>query len=108
MIEVVGILIAAGDGEHAGAQDVRDAVRHQPRIASVGDQRREPRGEADRSLGGSEQQHPAVRGQPPPVERRGDFLAPDGWEIERQQRILGHGGCGSRGGVDKLVSTPNS
>ena len=38
MIEIVGVLIAAGDREHAGAQNVGDAVRHQQRIARIGDQ----------------------------------------------------------------------
>ena len=38
MIEVVGILIAAGDGEHAGAQDIGDTVGHKQRVARVGDQ----------------------------------------------------------------------
>jgi hypothetical protein len=38
MIEVVGILIAAGDGEHARTQNVGYAVGHQQRIARVGDQ----------------------------------------------------------------------
>jgi len=37
MIEVVGILIAAGNGKHAGAQNVGHAVGHQQRIARVGD-----------------------------------------------------------------------
>jgi len=41
MIEVVGVLITASDSEHAGAQDVIDAVRHPGGIARVGDQRRE-------------------------------------------------------------------
>lgn len=42
MVEVVGILVAASDGEDAGAQDVGDAVRDQQRIALVLDQPGEP------------------------------------------------------------------
>jgi hypothetical protein len=38
MVEVVGVLVAAGDGEHAGAQDVGDAVRHEQGIARIGNQ----------------------------------------------------------------------
>ena len=30
-----------------------------------------------------------------PVERGSDFLAADGWESERLNRIVMHGGCGS-------------
>ena len=36
MVKIVGIFIAARDGEHAGAQDVGSAVRDQHRIARVG------------------------------------------------------------------------
>ncbi len=46
MIEVVAILVAAGDGEHARPQDVGDAVRHERRVARVGDQRGQPCGDA--------------------------------------------------------------
>ena len=45
MIEVVGVLIAAGDGEHAGAQDICDAVRHEQRVSWIGDQRRQTVGD---------------------------------------------------------------
>lgn len=38
VVEVVGILVAASDGEHAGSQDVGDAVRHEQRIARIGNQ----------------------------------------------------------------------
>ncbi len=95
MIEIVGIFIAAGDGEHAGAQDVGDAVRHQQRIARVGDQRRQPIGDPDASLRRSQQHHAAIGGEASAIERRGDFLASDGWKAERLNRIVGHGGCGS-------------
>ena len=50
MIEVVAIFIAAGDGKHARAQDVGDAVPHQQRIARVAHQRRKFGGDPDRLL----------------------------------------------------------
>ena len=37
MIEVVTILISAGDGEHARAQDVGDAVADERRVTGIGD-----------------------------------------------------------------------
>src|SRR5882757_7556074 len=37
MIEIVGILVTAGNGKHARG-DVDDTVRHQQRIARIGDQ----------------------------------------------------------------------
>ena len=108
MVEIVAVLIAAGDGQDAGAQDVGHAVRHKVRIARVGDQGRELVGDPQTPLGGGEQHHAAIGRDASAIERGGDFLARDGWEMERQQAIFGHGGCGSRGRVDRMASTPNS
>ena len=69
MIEVVGVLIAAGDGEHAGAQNVVDAVRHQQRITRVGDQRRQPLRDPHTPLGSGQKHHAAIRGEAPAIER---------------------------------------
>ena len=107
-IEIVAILVAARDGEHPRAQDVGHAVRHKVRVARVGDQARKLVGDAQAPLGSGEQHHAAIGCQAPAVEPGGDLLAPDGWEIERQEAIFEHGGCGSRDRVDCLVSTPNS
>ena len=65
-------------------------------------------GDAEAPLGGGQQHHAAIGCETSAIERGDDFLALDGWEIEWQQDIFGHGGCGSRDGVDCLVSTPNS
>ena len=70
-------------------------LRHQQRIARISDQRREPVGDAERSFDRREQHHAAIGGDAPAIERGGDFLALDGWEIKRQQVIFEHGGCGS-------------
>jgi hypothetical protein len=51
MIEMVGVLIAAANGEHAGAQNVGEAVRHQRRIARIGDQRCQHLRDTDAPLG---------------------------------------------------------
>ncbi len=95
MVEVIGVLIAAGDGKHAGAQDVGDAVRHQQRVARVSDQRRQSLRDPHAPLGGSQQHYPAVGGDASAVERCGDFLAAYGWKAERVDCIVRHGGCGS-------------
>jgi hypothetical protein len=108
VVKVVAVLIAAGDGEDASAQDVGDAVGDEIGIAWVGDQRGQLVGDAQAPLGGGQQHHAASGGEAPTIEPGGDFPALDGWEIERQQGIFGHGGCGSRDGVDWLVSTSNS
>ena len=88
VVEIVSVLVAAGDGEHAGAQDVGDAVGHKIRIARVGDQRGELVGDPQTPLGGGQQHHAAIGGEPSAIERGGDFLALDGWEMERQQAYL--------------------
>jgi hypothetical protein len=54
-------------------------------------------GDAEPSLGLCQQHHATVRSDPATVERRGDFLASDGWKRKRQERIVGHGGCGRPG-----------
>ncbi len=95
LIEIVGILIAAGDGEHARAQEVDHTVRHQQRIARIGDQPRQPMGNPDTSFGSSQKHHAAIRGETTAIERRGEFLASDGRKPERLNRIVAHGGCGS-------------
>ena len=95
VIEVVGVLIAAGNRQHACAQNVGDTVGHQQRIARIGDQRREPFGNTEGLLDRGEQHHAAIRGHASTVKRGGDFLALDGWETEWQQAIFEHGGCGS-------------
>ena len=43
----------------------------------------------------------------PPSKAAVTFLRPTDGESERQEHIFGHGGCGSRGYVAELVSTPN-
>ena len=107
-VEIVAILVAARDRQDAGAQDVGHAVLHKMRIARVVDQVSELVGDAQAPLGGGKQQHAAIGGDATAVEPRDDFLARDGWEMERQECIFGHGGCCSRDCVDRMASTPNS
>jgi hypothetical protein len=51
IIEVIGIRIAAGDGEDAGAQDVFQQVRDTRRLAVIGDHRGQCRTETKPSVG---------------------------------------------------------
>ena len=95
MIEIVGILIAAGDGQHASAQNIGDTVRDQLWIAPIGDQPSETIRDPKPPLRRAQQHHPAIRGQATPIKAGRDFLAADGWKTERQHHIVGHGGCGS-------------
>ena len=49
--EVVAILIAARDGEDAGADHVCDRVLHAAWIAPIGDEARQPFGDPEPALG---------------------------------------------------------
>jgi len=97
MIEVVGIRVAAGDGEDAGADHVLDRVDDAGRVALIGEEAGEPLGDSETALGQGEQQDAAIRGEPPAVEGGCDLLARNGWEAEWQGRSGGHGGCGGLG-----------
>ena len=68
VVEVVGVLVAAGDGEHAGTQDIGDAVGHEGRVARIGNQRGQPVGNAKATLGGGQEHDAAIGGEPAPVE----------------------------------------
>jgi hypothetical protein len=54
-IEIVGILIAAGDRQHAGTQDIGNAVDHTALVTRIGDARGELLREPQPTLGLSEQ-----------------------------------------------------
>ena len=95
MVEVVGVFVAAGDGENAGTQDVINAVGHQGGVARVGDRCCQLRCDPQLPFYRAEQQDAAVGGDAPAIEGGGQFLAADGWKIKRRDRIVGHGGCGS-------------
>ena len=95
-VEVVGILVAAGDGEDAGAQNVGHRVLHARRITWIVDRRGQPVGQLQVPLGRSQKHDPTIRRDASAVECGRDLLASNGWKREWQQRIVGHGGCGSR------------
>jgi len=87
--------MAAGDGEHAGAQDVGDAVGHQRRVARISDQPGQSPRHAQATLGGGQKHDAAVRRHAAAIEGGGELLAADGWKEEGCGRIIGHGGCGA-------------
>ena len=95
MIEVVGIGIATGDREDARAQDIGERVSDTQRIAVIRDHTGQRLGQPELLVGTRQQQHAAVRGETSAIKGGGDFFAADGWQRERQQGIVVHGGCGS-------------
>jgi hypothetical protein len=101
-VEIVAVLIAAGNGEDAGAQDIGHDLGDPLRIAPVPDRRGEPVRQLQAPLGRSQQHDAAVRCDPSAIERGSDLFASNGWKRERQQRIVGHGGCGWLDAVDRV------
>ena len=93
--EIVAILIAARDGEDAGADHVCDRVRHAAWSAPIRDETGEPLGDPEPALGLGQEHDATVRRQAPAIESGGDLLAANGWKRERCGCIVRHGGCGS-------------
>lgn len=106
--EVVAVLIAAGDGEDPGAQDIGQQMGDPVRIALVRDHGGEPLGDAEPPLRLGQQHDTAIRTEPPAIEGSGDLFALDGWKRERQQGIVGHGGVARSDPGTGLASTTES
>jgi hypothetical protein len=94
-IEIVGILVAAGDRQNASPQNLRQPVHKPQRITWISDHRRKLLGDREPPFGLRENHHPTVRGDPSAIERSCDLLAGNGWKGERKKPIVGHGECGS-------------
>src|SRR5215475_8783769 len=94
-IEIVGILVAAGDCQNASPQNLRQPVHKPQRITWISDHRRKLLGDREPPFGLRENHHPTVRGDPSAIERSCDLLAGNGWKGERKEPIVGHGGYGS-------------
>ena len=93
--KVIAVLIAARDGEDAGADHGRDGMLDPLRSAPIRDEAGEPLGDAKSALGLGQEHDTAVGRQAPAVESGGDLLARHGWKQERRGCIVRHGGCGS-------------
>ena len=94
-VAVIGVLIAAGDREHAEAQQGRQRVDHPLRVSPVLDTAGQRLGQAEPALRRAQQDQPAIRRERSAREIGGHFLALHGWKIEREKGILGHGGRGA-------------
>ena len=94
-VAVVGVLITAGDREHAETQHRRQRVDHPFRIAPLPDAAGQRLGKPEPALRRAQQHQPAVGRDRTAREIGGHLLALNGWKIERQQGIFGHGGRGA-------------
>jgi hypothetical protein len=111
-IEIVGILVAAGNRQHPSAQDIRLAVDDAALVARIGNAGGEPIGNPHLPLGLTEQQHAAVRRQPAAVKGSRYFLATNGWKAKAGSVIIAFGRCGlwhflprGRTGLDTHIPT---
>src|SRR5580693_8844952 len=93
-IEVVSILVAAGDRGHPRHQHFEHRMSDAALIAPIRHRAREPPANTGRALRLSQQQQAAIGGLVAAVKINCEFLAADRWKIERKQRIVVHGGCG--------------
>jgi hypothetical protein len=93
-VEIVGVLVPARDGEDPRPQDVRQGMDGAGRITWVRDHGRELLGDAQPTLGGCQEHHPAIGADASAVKGSNDLLAGHGWKGKGQQRIVRHGRCG--------------
>ena len=93
-VAVVGILIPAGDRQHAKAQHGRERVDHLRLIAPVADTACQGLGEAYAALRLAQQDEAAVRRDQAAIEGGAHLLALHAWQIEGEKAIVGHGGRG--------------
>ena len=96
IIEVIGICVAAGDGEDA--QDVGKRVNNPRRVAPIGGLRGQACRDPEVPLRQRQQHHPAVRTEPATIEGGGDLLALNGrLELLGHPNVacpvIRHGGC---------------
>ena len=106
-VAVVRILVTARDREHAEAQHRRQRVDHQRRVAPLPDAARQRLGQAEPAFRPAQQDQPAVRRDQPAPEIGGHLLAFDGWKIEREKGIFGHGGRGAFVALGEMRLEPN-
>jgi len=75
-VEIVGVLVAAGDRQDAGAHHVRQRVRDAQRVAAIGKAMGQSFRDPQPTLRHRQQHHAAIRGQSPAIESGGTALRP--------------------------------
>ncbi len=90
-------------GRFSRREHVGHGVPHPLRVTRIVDRSRKPVGQSQTPLGGGQKHNAAIRCDASAIKRSCDLLASDGWKTQRRQRIVGHGGCGSRDLVEGLA-----
>ena len=97
MIEIVRILVTAGDSKNARAKNAGERMGDQQGITRIGNDGGEFVRQSLPALGLPQKHHAGVRGDASAVECGGDLLAANGWKREREGGIFGHGARGGDG-----------
>ena len=79
-VEIVGVFVAAGNRQDAGADHVRQRVRDAQRVAAIGKAPRQSFRDPQPTVRHRKQHHAAIRGQSPAIESRSDRLSANGWK----------------------------
>jgi hypothetical protein len=80
MIEVVGVLVAAADREHASAKHIDKAVHDPRRIAPIREHPGQIVGQTETPLSHRQKHHAPIRGKAATIEGSGDFPGVNGWK----------------------------
>ena len=93
-VEVDRILVPAGDRRRERHHHLEHLLPDAVGIAAIRHRRRKPPAHTKLALRLAKQQQPAIGRQGAAVKIYCEFLAVDGWQVEGEQRIVDHGGCG--------------
>ena len=81
-IEIIGVFVPTGDGQHTCPENVRDAVQYTRRVPPIRDQGGDAIHDAKPQFGLREQQNTGIRRDRSTVKRGSDFLRSNGWKRE--------------------------
>jgi hypothetical protein len=87
-IEIVGILVAAGDRQNPGAQYAIAAVDHAALVAGIGDAAGKSTSDPEPSLGLRQEQHRTARRQSAAIKRSSDFPTMNRWKRKGGDAII--------------------
>jgi len=94
-VEIVRILVAAGDRRAARHHHLEHRVPDPVRIAAIRHRFRKPPAHPELALGFSQQQQTSIGRLVATLKINCELLAVHRWQVEGKQRIVGHGGCGT-------------
>ena len=94
IVQVIGIGVAARDGEDAFTQHVRHGMGDLGWVPVIRDQRRKRVDQTKTLVGAGHQQNTTIGTDRATIERGGDLLLADIWQREWEQGIISDGGHG--------------